>query len=73
MSKVEDTQENVKICLENCKPCLSYPGVEGEALFCARGKSSTPKSKKGCNCGYCEVQKKAGYRGAYYCISGPCE
>lgn len=73
MSKVEDTQENLDICLKNCGPCLSYPEVEGEALFCARGKSSAPKTKKGCNCGYCEVKKKYLCTGTYFCITGACE
>lgn len=73
MSKVEDNQENIDICLKHCKQCLTYPGIEGEALFCARGKSSAPKKKNGCNCGYCEVKKKYSCRGAFYCIEGVCE
>ncbi len=73
MGKVEDNEGNAAICLQNCKPCLTYPGVEGEALFCARGKSSAPKSKKGCNCGICDVQKKYGCDDLYYCINGACE
>ncbi len=73
MAKVEDNQDNAVTCLKHCSPCLTYPGVEGEALFCARGKSNTPKSKKGCNCGYCEVQKACGNRKAYYCIEGAAE
>ena len=73
MAKVEDNQENVDICLKHCKQCLTYPGIEGEALFCARGKSSAPKKKNGCNCGYCEVKKKYSCKGAFYCIEGTCE
>ena len=73
MSKVEDNDENVNTCLKFCKPCLTYPGVEGEALFCARGKSAAPKTKRGCNCGMCDVKKKYLCSGAYFCISGACE
>jgi len=73
MSKVENTQENFNICMENCKPCLTYSDIEGEGLFCARGKSSAPRPKKGCNCGFCPVQHKSGCNGAYYCVDGPCE
>jgi len=72
-SKVEDTQANVDICLQYCGTCPSYPGVQGEALFCARGRSSSPGEKKGCNCGACEVQHKYECKGGYYCISGLCE
>jgi hypothetical protein len=73
MSKVDDNQDNVNICLKYCEPCLSYPGVKGEALFCSRGKSSAPKSKNGCNCGYCEVKRKYSCSGSYFCIEGACE
>lgn len=73
MSKVEDSQENINICLKFCGPCLSNPGIEGEALFCARGKSSAPVTKNGCNCGYCDVKKKYFCSGTYFCIHGACE
>jgi hypothetical protein len=70
MAKVEDTQENAAICLTFCSSCPTYPGIEGEALFCARGKSSAPKKMSGCNCGMCEVQEKYKCRHQYYCING---
>lgn len=73
MAKVEDTQSNAETCLKFCEPCLTYPGVEGEALFCARGKSSAPQAKKGCNCGICDVRRKYGCDGFYYCHTGVCE
>jgi hypothetical protein len=73
MAKVEDTSENAEICKKYCVPCLSYPGVEGEVLFCARGKSSNSPTKNGCNCGYCEVKRNAGCSGTYFCINGACE
>jgi hypothetical protein len=73
MPKVDDNQENAEICKKNCEPCLTYPGVEGEVLFCSRGKSSAPKSKNGCNCGMCDVKKKYFCQGTYFCINGICE
>ena len=73
MPKVEDIPENVDICLKYCGSCPTYPGVLGESLFCARGKSSAPKQKQGCNCPQCDVQKKYGCTGMFYCIEGPCE
>jgi hypothetical protein len=72
MPKIEDNPENAETCLKFCKPCLSYPEVEGEALFCFRGKSSAPRKKNGCNCGICDVNKKYGCKGTYYCMNGPC-
>ena len=73
MSKVEDNQENVNTCLKFCGPCLSNPGIDGEALFCSRGKSSTPVTKNGCNCGYCDVKRKYSCSGTYFCLEGACE
>jgi hypothetical protein len=73
MSKVEDNQENVDICKKFCGSCLTYPGVEGEVLFCARGKSSVNPAKKGCNCGVCDVKRKYLCDGIYFCIKGACE
>jgi hypothetical protein len=73
MSKVENNDENAEICKNFCGPCLTNPGVEGELLFCARGKSSSPKSKNGCNCGMCDVKRKYLCSGLYFCIEGTCE
>ena len=73
MGKVPDNQENVEICVKYCGTCKTYPGVAGEALFCARGKSSAPREKKGCNCMGCEVQAACGLTSAYYCINGAAE
>jgi len=73
MPKVENTKENENICMRFCGTCPTYPGLEGEALFCARGKSKKPPEKKGCNCPQCDVQKKYGCKGTYYCIKGVCE
>lgn len=72
MPGVEDTKENFDICMQYCGSCLTYPGVEGEALYCARGKSSVQAQKKGCNCGVCDVQRKYGCKNIYHCIEGVC-
>jgi hypothetical protein len=72
-SKVELTQDNLDICLQYCASCPSYPGVQGEALFCARGESSAPATKQGCNCASCAVFNKFGCTGGYFCIEGVCE
>ena len=60
MSKVEDTYENEIICIKFCGSCPTYPGIKGDLLFCARGKSSSAKQKAGCNCGMCDVWNKYG-------------
>jgi len=73
MAKVEDNQTNFDTCMEYCKPCLTYSDIEGEGLFCARGKSVAPRNKKGCNCGLCAVQQKSGCKSTYYCVEGACE
>jgi hypothetical protein len=73
MPKVDDTKENEKICTQFCGQCPSYPGIKGEFLFCARGKSASPKQETGCNCGSCGVWNKCGLNGYYYCIKGKAE
>ncbi|GEM_PF-833485 len=70
MSKVEDNYENETICIKFCGVCPTYPGVKGELLFCARGKSNSPKQKAGCNCGICDVWNKYELTDFYYCIEG---
>ena len=73
MTKVKDSKENEQICGAYCRSCPTYPGIESELLFCARGASSGPKEKKGCNCPACEVQLEYGCSRTYYCIEGECE
>jgi hypothetical protein len=46
VSKVEDNYENETICIKFCGACPTYPGVKGELLFCARGRSVAPKKKQ---------------------------
>jgi hypothetical protein len=73
MAKVEDTEDNVTICKNNCVSCMSYPDVAGELLYCSRGKSGTPITRSGCNCSFCDVQIKYGCSGTFYCAEGGCE
>jgi len=69
MGKVEDTQENFKICMDgNCSTCPSYPKKSDEGLFCARGASKAHIEKKGCNCPECPVWMDNGLSGMYYCV-----
>ncbi len=70
MAKVEDSYENETICIKFCGRCPTYPGVKSEVLFCARGKSSSPKPKSGCNCGTCDIWDKYDLTDFYYCIEG---
>ena len=51
----------------------TYPGVKSELLYCARGKSSSPRRKSGCNCGTCDVWDKYDLTGFYFCIEGAAE
>jgi hypothetical protein len=71
MGKVEDSFDNEMICTKFCGLCPTYPGVKGELLFCARGKSSSPEQKAGCKCGQCDVWNKYDLTDFYYCHQGP--
>ncbi len=70
MAKVDDNFENEQICSKFCGVCPTYPGLKGELLFCARGKSVSPKRKAGCNCSLCDVWNKYELEDFYFCISG---
>jgi hypothetical protein len=67
MADVEDNQENFEVCLQNCGTCPSYPGVEGQALYCARGPSDAEIARKGCHCPDCPVWVSCGLTRTYYC------
>jgi hypothetical protein len=70
MAEVEDTQENMQVCMQgNCSSCPSYPQAEGGGLYCARGPSSVSIEKKGCNCPECPVWTHYGLSGMYYCAN----
>ncbi len=72
MAKVQDTQENFKICMQDgsCKNCPSYVGDGTEGLYCARGKSAHKIARKGCNCPECPVWINNQLRGMYFCDAG---
>ena len=70
MPKVPDTQENAEICAKYCGSCPTHSGIEGELLFCARGKSQKPKPESGCNCEHCDIWNGAGLKDHYYCRNG---
>ncbi|MHC4624113.1 MAG: DUF2769 domain-containing protein [Planctomycetota bacterium] len=68
MPKIEDTPENLKICLRgNCSSCPSFPKGKGEGLYCARTQSDCEIERKGCNCPECPVWLNSGLTGMYYC------
>lgn len=54
---------HLKACM--CKYCTSYPG--GSGMFCSKGKSSRKGEKVDCNCEFCELQKKLGIEGKFFC------
>jgi len=68
MAKVEDTEDNFKVCMKNnCSTCPSYPQKAGEGLYCARGPSEANVEKSGCNCPECPVWMENKLSGMYYC------
>jgi Protein of unknown function (DUF2769) len=73
VAKVEDTQENIEICVKYCGVCPSKPQVFGEVLYCSRGKSVKEVVEKGCNCPGCGVYAKYGLAGSYFCKNGAAE
>jgi len=68
MAKVEETADNFDICMDG--NCSSYPDIEGEGLYCARGESEGDIERKGCNCPECPVWLNNGLSGMYFCING---
>jgi hypothetical protein len=68
MAKVDDTEENFQLCLqEHCGNCPSYPDVEGEALYCARGGSEARIQRVECVCPDCPIWAEHGLSRLYYC------
>lgn len=68
MPEVEDTQENYKLCLnEQCGTCPSHPGLEGEALYCARGPSKGRVERVECLCPDCPIWVECGLGKTFYC------
>jgi len=70
MSKIPDTRENLETCAKYCGSCPTHSGLEGDLLFCARGKSRAPKPESGCNCGHCPIWTGAALKEYYYCRNG---
>jgi hypothetical protein len=72
MVRVETSRENVELCQKDwCGPCPSFPGVQGEALYCAVGGSKGKVERKGCNCPDCPIWEKCGLSEMYYCAKKP--
>ncbi len=67
---VDDTLENLFICMEYCGTCPSLPFPPEPLLFCARGCSLEIVSKKSCNCPACPVYKKYRLQNLYFCETG---
>jgi len=68
VARVEDNEENLELCREqNCGKCPSFPGIEGEALYCARGGSQGDVAREGCNCPDCPIWVRYGLGRTYYC------
>jgi class 3 adenylate cyclase len=64
---------NMLICSKNCGTCPSYPGIRGEALFCASGPSKASVTENGCNCVTCPLFDRCSpYSIGYFCIHGKC-
>jgi hypothetical protein len=65
-------EENKKICI--CPTCPTYNSCakkNGEALFCAIGKSfMCISAEKGCMCPTCPVTKVAGLKYKSFCTRG---
>lgn len=67
---VDNTPENLLICMEHCGTCPSLPFPPEPLLFCARGCSSETVSKKSCNCPACPIYKKYRLQNLYFCETG---
>ncbi len=71
---IEMNVTNLLICAHNCGTCPSYPDVNGEALYCAGGKSSAQITRRGCNCVSCPLYDQcSGSNSAYFCVNGQCK
>lgn len=63
---IEDTPENREKC--HCRFCPSYPHkCDGEALYCANGKSDCEIEVKGCICNTCPICFEYKLENRYYC------
>jgi hypothetical protein len=69
---VDDTPENLNICMDYCGICPSLPTPPNPFLYCARGESDQKIEKKGCKCPECGVYKKYNLKAEnpYFCETG---
>jgi hypothetical protein len=67
---VEDSKENLNICMDYCGTCPSLPFPPQPYLFCARGNSDQTIEKKGCKCPGCPLYITKGLKGMYFCETG---
>ena len=69
---VDDTSENLNICMDYCGTCPSLPTPPQPFLYCARGKSDKNIEKLGCKCPQCGVYKKYNLQtdNTYFCETG---
>ena len=68
MAQVPDNDESFRVCVEeNCGECPSFPGAEGEGLYCARGRSAGPIQRKQCICPDCPIWVECGLGRTFYC------
>jgi len=67
---VDDTSENLLICMEYCGTCPSLPFPSEPLLFCALGCSLEAVSKKSCKCPECHIFKKYGLQNLYFYETG---
>ena len=68
--QVDDTKENLDICMNYCGTCPSLPFPPNPFLFCARGKAQQKVERKGCKCAQCPVWKKYELKELYFCDTG---
>ncbi len=68
MAEVEDNEENFRVCVEeNCGRCPSWPGREGDGLYCARGRSEGDVERVQCVCPDCPIWVNCGLGRTFYC------
>jgi hypothetical protein len=67
---VDDTKENLSICMNYCGTCPSLPYPPQPMLFCARGKSHEKIVRKGCKCPVCLVYARYNLKDMYFCDIG---
>jgi len=71
-AKVEDTQENLKMCV--CPNCPTFKNSQlSGGLFCAKGKATEEEIdilQAGCLCWDCIVFDKYNLELEYYCVRG---